>query len=264
MESFEIESNGTLKSLVSLDRETVATLPITVRATDPNGNFTEEDFSVTVVDDGLEDTDSDGFLDSVEYQEGSDPISNASIPGLEYGLTAWYPFDGNASDMSGNGRHGTTHNGAGWAAGKVGQALSLDGVDDYMDAGDFEIGGAVTFAAWVKYDAFKSWSRVFDFGNGEDSDNILMAHYQTTSSGRFSHRVTSTSTYELGGSNNLGSNTWLHRVGVIEANGNMSLYLNGSLVASNTSTSVLPTLTRTQQYVGKSNWSVGWLFRWID
>ena len=44
MESFEIESNGTLKSLVSLDRETVATLPITVRATDPNGNFTEEDF----------------------------------------------------------------------------------------------------------------------------------------------------------------------------------------------------------------------------
>ena len=102
---FEIESNGTLKSLVSLDRETVATLPITVRATDPNGNFTEEDFSVTVVDDGLEDTDSDGFLDSVEYQEGSDPISNASIPGLEYGLTAWYPFDGNASDMSGNNRH---------------------------------------------------------------------------------------------------------------------------------------------------------------
>ena len=71
---FEIESNGTLKSLVALDRETVATLPITVRATDPNGNFIKEDFSVTVVDDGLEDTDSDGFLDSVEYQEGSDPI----------------------------------------------------------------------------------------------------------------------------------------------------------------------------------------------
>ena len=251
--------------MVSLDRETVATLPITVRATDPNGNFIKEDFSVTVVDDGLEDTDSDGFLDSVEYQEGSDPISNASIPGLEYGLTAWYPFDGNASDMSGNGRHGTTHNGAGWAAGKVGQALSLDGVDDYIDAGDFEIGGAVTFAAWVKYDAFKSWSRVFDFGNGENNNNILMAHYQTTSSGRFSHRVTSTSTYELGGSNNLASNTWLHRVGVIEANGNMRLYLNGSLVASNASSFVLPTLTRTQQYIGRSNWSVdGYLDGLID
>jgi hypothetical protein len=211
------------------------------------------------------DSDSDGFLDSVEYQEGSDPGSNTSIPGLEYGLIAWYPFDGNASDMSGNGRHGTTHNGTGWAAGKVGQALSLDGADDYMDAGDFEIGGAVTFAAWVKYDAFNSWSRVFDFGNGENNNNILMAHYQTTSSGRFSHRVTSTSIYELGGSNNLASNTWLHRVGVIEANGNMRLYLNGSLVSSNTSSSVLPTLTRTQQYVGRSNWSVdGYLDGLID
>ena len=217
-----------------------------------------------VSDPNLTDSDGDGFADNLEYNAGSNPESNTSSP-LEYGLTAWYPFDGNASDMSGNGRLGTTYNGAGWAAGKVGQALSLDGVDDYMDAGDFEIGGAVTFAAWVKYDAFNSWSRVFDFGNGQDNHNILMAHYQTTSSGRFSHRVTSTSTYELGGSNNLAPNTWLHRVGVIEANGNMRLYLNGSLVSSNTNSSVLPTLTRTQQYVGRSNWAAdGYLDGLID
>ncbi|MDA9118851.1 DUF5011 domain-containing protein [Opitutales bacterium] len=124
---FEVESNGTLKSLVSLDRETVSSLPITVRATDPNGNFIEEDFSVTVVDDGLEDTDSDGFLDSVEYQEGSDPISNASIPGLEYGLTAWYPFDGNASDMSGNNRHATAVNSHSYISAKVGSGVRIVG-----------------------------------------------------------------------------------------------------------------------------------------
>ena len=28
---------------------------------------------------------------------------------LNNGLVAWYPFDGNASDMSGNGKHGTVH-----------------------------------------------------------------------------------------------------------------------------------------------------------
>ncbi|NDH17032.1 MAG: LamG domain-containing protein, partial [Opitutae bacterium] len=210
-----------------------------------------------------EDTDSDGFPDSVEYQEGSDPSSNTSIPGLEYGLTAWYPFDGNASDMSGNGRHGTTHNGAGWAAGKVGQALSLDGVDDYIDAGDFEIGGAVTFAAWVKYGAFKHWSRVFDFGNGQDNNNILMANDGTSAASRFNIHLPSGNPSLHG--TNLTLNNWLHRAGVIEANGNMRLYLNGSLVSANTNTSVLPTLTRTQQYVGRSNWaSDGYLDGLID
>jgi hypothetical protein len=205
-----------------------------------------------VSDPNLSDSDGDGFADNLEYNAGSNPESNTSSP-LEYGLTAWYPFDGNASDMSGNGRHGTTYNGAGWAAGKVGQALSLDGVDDYLDAGDFEIGGAVTFAAWVKYDAFKHWSRVFDFGNGQDNNNILMANDQTSAASRFNLHLPAGNPSLTG--TNLTLNAWLHRAGVIEANGNMKLYLNGTLNASNTNTSALPTITRTQQYVGRSNWS---------
>ena len=251
---FELESNGTLKTLVSLDREAAASYPIVVRATDTNGNFIDQNFSVSVLDDGQEDSDSDGFLDSVEYDAGSDPESNSSIPGLDYGMLAWYPFDGNASDMSGNGRDGTTFNGAGWSEGKLGQALSLDGVNDYVDVGDFEIGGAVTFAAWVKYDAFKKWSRVFDFGNGENNQNILMANDMSTSASRFNLHLPSGSP-SLNGSN-LTLNSWIHRVGVIKANGNMELYLNGNLDVSNVNTAILPTLTRTQQFVGRSNWSV--------
>ena len=42
-------------------------------------------------------------------------------PGLQgSGLVAWYPFDGNASDMSGNGNHGTV-NGAPWERIAIGQ-----------------------------------------------------------------------------------------------------------------------------------------------
>ena len=40
---------------------------------------------------------------------------------LNNGLVAWYPFDGNASDMSGNGNHGTVH-GATLATDRHGQA----------------------------------------------------------------------------------------------------------------------------------------------
>ena len=68
---FELESNGTLKSLISLDRETQSNYPIVVRASDTSGNFIDQNFSVSVLDDGIEDTDEDGFLDSLEIFSGS-------------------------------------------------------------------------------------------------------------------------------------------------------------------------------------------------
>ena len=49
-------------------------------------------------------------------------------------MVAWYPFDGNASDMSGNGNHGTV-NGATLSTDRHEQsnkAYSFDGVDDQI------------------------------------------------------------------------------------------------------------------------------------
>ena len=189
-------------------------------------------------DPSLADTDGDGFNDNLEFLNETDPRDEYSSP-LNKGLVAWYPFDGNASDMSGNGRHGTPYNGVGWGKGKVAQALSLDGIDDYVDVGDFELGGAVTFSAWVKYDAFNYWSRIIDFGNGVANNNILIGNYQTSQASRFYHNVPSD--IELW-SGDFISNEWMHLAGVIQANGNMQLYLNASLSASNESTTPLTTL----------------------
>ena len=49
-------------------------------------------------------------------------------------LVAWYPLDGNASDMSGNGFHGTVY-GATSAVdrhGRIGKSFDFDGVDDHI------------------------------------------------------------------------------------------------------------------------------------
>ena len=84
-----------------------------------------------------EDTDGDGFRDSLEASTGSNLNDPNSTP-LQQGLVAWYPFDGNASDMSGNGNHGTV-NGATLGTdrhGVAGKAYSFDGVDDWILLGN--------------------------------------------------------------------------------------------------------------------------------
>ena len=62
---------------------------------------------------------------------------------------SWWPGDGNANDSIG-GHHGTLQNGATFAPGQVGQAFSLDGVDDYVNipALNFTT-NTLTFTAWV-------------------------------------------------------------------------------------------------------------------
>ncbi len=54
------------------------------------------------------------------------------------GMVSWWPGDGSADDIQG-GRNGTLVNGATFANGMVGQALSLDGVDDYVSIPDNDL-----------------------------------------------------------------------------------------------------------------------------
>ncbi|MFC1591403.1 LamG-like jellyroll fold domain-containing protein [Thermodesulfobacteriota bacterium] len=60
-----------------------------------------------------------------------------SFAALDDGLVAYYPFNGNANDASGNGNHGTV-TGAALTTDKDGNfasAYSFDGIDDYIDIG---------------------------------------------------------------------------------------------------------------------------------
>jgi len=73
------------------------------------------------------------------------------------GLQAQYAFDGDAKDSSGKGRNGAAQGGATFAAGKIGQALSLDGVDDVVTIPGYKgilaavgVQHAFTVCAWIK------------------------------------------------------------------------------------------------------------------
>ncbi len=71
------------------------------------------------------------------------------------GLVAYYPFNGNADDESGNGNHGTV-NGATLTEDRFlnpNSAYSFSGVNDFINCGNddtFNLRNALTIAAWMK------------------------------------------------------------------------------------------------------------------
>jgi len=84
------------------------------------------------------------------------------------GLIAHYPLNGNANDVVG-GHNGTTTGFVSYGAGKIGQAIILDGVDDLVTVGPVGISGAAarTISGWVKANAtiddLPNWINIFGF-----------------------------------------------------------------------------------------------------
>lgn len=66
-------------------------------------------------------------------------------------MLSWWPGDGDPNDIAGS-NHGTLMNGASFAAGKVAQTFSFDGVNDYVEMpenGSLDLNGDFTIDAWV-------------------------------------------------------------------------------------------------------------------
>jgi len=74
----------------------------------------------------------------------------ASLGLGDEGLIAYYPFDENADDISGNDNHGVVH-GANQTTGKFGNAYSFDGEDDYIEIESNALlnSEVMTLMAWV-------------------------------------------------------------------------------------------------------------------
>jgi hypothetical protein len=84
---------------------------------------------------------------------------------LNDGLVAYYPFNGNATDESGNGNDGTV-NGATLTTdrfGNVNDAYDFDGINDYIlvnSSDSLNIDHRLTIAAWIKKDSTKRYAGI--------------------------------------------------------------------------------------------------------
>ena len=147
--------------------------------------------------------------------------SHAAPPST--GLVAYYPFDGNANDASGNGYHGTLHGPVPCADryGVTGHAYAFDGINDWIGVArdNFVKGNDLTVSLWLRVAGanppvqFVTCSDFSVFMNGM---NVGLA---------ISIPHTNSALHALPG-----TGLWVHFAGTYDGS-YIRIYLNGTLAA---------------------------------
>jgi hypothetical protein len=97
------------------------------------------------------------YLDGIRLYSYDRQLVTPVDPGT-VGLQAHYDFEGNTNDSSGNARNGTTVGNPTFVAGKTGQAISFDGLTDYVNIDGYKgiladangVQHEFTLSAWIK------------------------------------------------------------------------------------------------------------------
>lgn len=176
------------------------------------------------------------LLDAATYEAGS----------------IWY-------DYSGKQMHATLVNSPTWNSANGGR-YEFNGTDQYaqVPSGFANFTSGITVLAIADLGFASSWERIIDFGNGPESNNIVFARNGTTTNLEFHIYNGSTGALLRSLTSGISNNAW-NFYGA-RADGSNYKILNLASSSSDTS-AVLPlNVTRTSNYIGKSNWNGNALF----
>jgi hypothetical protein len=168
--------------------------------------------------------------------ERSRPLAATSAAVRDPSLVAHWKFDegrgGSAADASGNGLTGTLRNGPTWTTGRLGGALSFNGINQYVEIGNspkLNVSGSFTLSAWVNPASVGGQRRyvIADYlARGDQSCYALMidesgraAFFWECPSG-VEPKALSRSTLKAG--------TWIHLAGVWDGT-TRKIFVNGVL-----------------------------------
>ena len=140
------------------------------------------------------------------------------------------------------------------------EGVVFDGVNDFKDLNDQSLGGPMTIALWARWDQFRGWSRLIDFGNGQGQDNILLGQYSDGSTKNFIFNIRRGQDHKRIQAGTITLGQWTH-VAFTVVGSDMRLFQDGVQVGHNPDGHEPITMTRTNHYVGKSNWSADALFK---
>jgi len=186
-------------------------------------------------------------------------IGLAAIP--TDNLLAHYNFNGNANDVSGNGHHGTVYNATLTTDrfNNANKAYYFDGNGDYIDIGDWQMGGEMSICVWVKHAGFSgsvnNWARVFHFGNSMAYDDwwldaIYLANEYIYTHAYFSIVGDNSGDWNQVYATNIFSDSeWIFVTCVVQGT-TMKIYKNSSLANSKTDAHEPASKLRSHQYLG--------------
>ena len=130
------------------------------------------------------------------------------------------------------------------------------GAAPYIDLPDVLLGGDLTLEAWVNFSAMRDGQRVFDIGNGNSNNNLILlvnANGATTSSIRVGG--TAVDVPSPAGNPALVAGQWYH-LALVVTSSTQKVFVNGVEWSSGglpAGFSTNPALTRTNTWIGRSN-----------
>lgn len=202
---------------------------------------------------GAGDVGLNSFVVRVSDHDGSQDATMTIVVKAAPEAIARYAFEGNTNDSTSNNNDGTAFNGPVYVAGRFGQAIDLDGSNDYVklpagvvDSVDF------TITCWVNWDGGGAWQRIFDFGNNT-GEYMFLSPNGPGDKLRFGIR--NNRNEHIVETLILPTGTWVH-VAVTLTDQNAKLYVDGSWVATNAFTYVNPfDFKPINNYIGKSQFN---------
>jgi len=164
-------------------------------------------------------------------------VANAD---LNDGLLAYYSFEGNGKDESGNGNNGNEHGNIVYVQGKLGQAAKFDGIDDYFQINTSEQlrSKHYSISFWVQTNSTRERIAIFSalYSNGSADASGYQVGLGINSSmypeydGKIvsDHMTAATGNWGASSSIPVNDGQWYHVT--VTYDGSISkLYLNGSL-----------------------------------
>jgi hypothetical protein len=161
-------------------------------------------------------------------------------------LVSWWKFDetsGTTAYDSAGTNNGTVY-GAAWTTGKIGGALSFDGINDYVNLGDLDVivgSNPFTIAGWVNPNLISGSNREILAKASGTNSNQNQVSIRLTSAGKFQGGFSNGSVTgnTITGASTIPLSTWSFLVFSWDGTTNpagMKLYVNGALDATRQST----------------------------
>jgi hypothetical protein len=201
---------------------------------------------------------------------------NCNLPAnLQTGLVGYWPFCGNANDVSGNANNGTV-NGATLTTDRFGNAnsaYSFDGVDDQIMVNNSQSlnSSDKTISLWFNSNSFPTnmgngsqsliskWYQIINCNNNSDSYILLLGYANNNVNNIAATNLYSQSTF-YGINNNYSLNNWTNIVFSHNNQNGGKIYINGNLISSTNTNGDICSSTNPLYFGTDNNFGTLWRF----